>query len=86
MPETAPSQFPAATPLATARYIHAALGDLALLAQQAQMETTEAMILAARIEALSVVQRLRGETPQPAGRAPLARNDPAPRGGNGKAG
>lgn len=49
----------AAASLATARYIHNVLGDLAKLAQQAQLEATEVMILAARIEALGAVRRLR---------------------------
>lgn len=53
----------AASPLATARYIHNVLGDLAKLAQQAQLEGTEVMILAARIEALGAVRRLRAEPP-----------------------
>jgi hypothetical protein len=57
--------------LSTARYIHAALGDLARLAQQAELESTEVMILAARMEALGVMRRLRGE--------PLPRSNPAAR-------
>jgi hypothetical protein len=62
----------AASPLATARYIHNALGDLAKLAQQAQLEGTEVMLLAARIEALGAVRRLRAE---PAAITPLPRRD-----------
>jgi hypothetical protein len=63
--------------LATARYIHNVLGDLAKLAQQAQLEATEVMILAARIEALGAVRRLRappraGEA-LPSGDAPTGR-------------
>lgn len=52
-------QTAATSPLSTARYIHDALGDLAKLAQHANLEATEVMILAARIEALNAVRRLR---------------------------
>ncbi len=58
MPDDAQRDSAAAS-LATARYIHNVLGDLAKLAQQAQLEATEVMILAARIEALGAVRRLR---------------------------
>lgn len=83
MSETAATPLPHAMPLSTARYIHAALGELALLARQAQMDTTEAMILAARIEALSVMQRLRAG---PSQARPLAGGHTAAGRGNGKAG
>ena len=73
----------AASQLAAARYIHNVLGDLAKLAQQAQLEGIEVMILAARIEALGAVRRLRAAEPA----VPLLTSrDPAARGGNGKAG
>lgn len=73
----------AVSPLAAARTIHNVLGDLAKLAQQAQLEGTEVMILAARIEALGVIRRLRAAQPD----VPLLTSrNPAAGGGNGKAG
>lgn len=64
----------AAASLATARYIHNVLGDLAKLAQQAQLEATEVMILAARIEALGALRRQRVE---PGITQPSPRGDPS---------
>jgi hypothetical protein len=51
----------ASASLATARYIHNVLGDLAKLAQQSQLEAPDVMILAAWIEALGALRRLRVE-------------------------
>lgn len=51
------------SPLSTARYLHDALGDLAKLAQSANLEATEVMILAARIEALNAIRRYRADGP-----------------------
>jgi len=61
MSQDAPRPIAVSSPLSTARYIHAALGDLAELAQHANLEATEVLILAARIEALTAVRRLRVE-------------------------
>ncbi|MET0545649.1 MAG: hypothetical protein ABWZ40_04995 [Caulobacterales bacterium] len=52
--------------LSTARYLQSILGDLAKLAQGAQLETTEAMLLAAKIEAAHAVRVLSGGLPKPA--------------------